>query len=135
MKILPANLPEPYIRLIEENCLVPCIRPPEHIRIAVRELIRNGYLPSDIPEVDPQQTKNLRFFDYCINCERSIFFPEKRTHFFHKNIEVFKLYFCCDCYEQFKDKSFDDFPEDLINKIQRKLKAYKIECFKDQKYN
>lgn len=134
MKILPATLPESYIRLIQENSLGPCIRTPEHIRIAIRELIRNEFLTSGIPEESPQQTKNLRFYDCCINCGRSLHFLGNRNHFFHKNIEIFKLQFCCTCYEQFKDMSLDDFPEDLINKIQKKVKAYKMECFKDQEY-
>jgi len=131
MKILPANLSEYYNRLIEENILGSCIRRQENIRIAVRELIRNEFLTSGIPEEPPPQTKNLSFFDCCINCEREIYFPGNGNHFFHKNIEIFILQFCCSCYQQFWDKSLDEFPEDLINKIQKKLKAFKREFFKD----
>ena len=46
MKILPAKLPEDCIRLVEKHSLVPCMNRPEHIRIAVRELIRKGFLSS-----------------------------------------------------------------------------------------
>jgi hypothetical protein len=127
MKILPANLPESYIRLIEENCLGHCINAPEHIRIAVRELIRNEFLTSEFLEEEPPQTNNIRFFECCINCERRLHFPASGAHIFHKNIEIFKLQFCCSCYEKFKDKSLAEFPEDLIDKIQKKIKAYKRE--------
>ena len=46
MKILPANLPEDYIKLVEEHSLGPCMDAPEHIRIAVRELVRKEFLSS-----------------------------------------------------------------------------------------
>jgi hypothetical protein len=61
MKILSANLPEDYIRLVEEHSLGPCMNRPEHIRIAVRELIRKEFLSSTIQEEDAEteQTKNI----------------------------------------------------------------------------
>jgi len=54
MKILPANLPEDCIRLVEEHSLGPCMNRPERIRIAVRELIRKEFLSSKIREEDAE---------------------------------------------------------------------------------
>ncbi|MFX0040840.1 MAG: hypothetical protein ACFFCY_18275 [Promethearchaeota archaeon] len=44
MKILPADLPESYIRSIEEILEGDCFNRPEHIRLAIRELIRDNFL-------------------------------------------------------------------------------------------
>ena len=131
MKIIPAKLAKSYVRSLNTTFKGSCIYRPEHIRIAVREHLRNELLSSEILDKEAQQTNNVRFFDCCINCEKNISFPFIRNHFFHKNIEIFKLQFCCSCYRQFKDKSFDEFPEELIDKILKKIKAYKRENVRD----
>ncbi|MHA2430121.1 MAG: hypothetical protein ACXACC_03695, partial [Promethearchaeota archaeon] len=56
-------------------------------------------------------------------CEKKI--DRGKNHKFHKNFEVFQLKFCCSCYKKFKDKSFDEFPGYLINRIKKKVKSYK----------
>ncbi len=72
-----------------------------------------------------EREKVSKFFNYCINCERKLDRTTRRNHRFHKNIEIFELKFCCYCYEQFKDKSLDEFPTTIIDNIHRKIKAYK----------
>jgi len=78
-----------------------------------------------------EREKVSRFFNYCINCERKLDSTARRNHRFHKNIEIFELRFCCTCYEQFKDKSLDGFPANIIDNIYRKIKAYKKYISKD----
>jgi hypothetical protein len=65
MKILPANLPQDYIRLVErlvkKHSLCPGLNRPERIRIAVRELIRKEFLSSKIREegAESEQTNKI----------------------------------------------------------------------------
>jgi hypothetical protein len=66
-----------------------------------------------------------QFFDYCINCERKLDRLAGKNHKFQNNIEIFELKFCCSCYNKFKNKTFDEFPVDIINRIRKKVKTYK----------
>ena len=125
MKIITVNIPEEYLRLLEERG--GCIRASgsEELREAIRTQLINELRLGEKTEKDTEKKKITKFFDYCINCERKLDNIARRNHFFYKNIEVFELKFCCSCYKQFKDKSFDEFPACLIDKIRKKVKAYK----------
>jgi hypothetical protein len=131
MKIITVNLPESYLKLLEKKSLRDCMNRSETIRLAIREYLRREFISSrtlKCPEFlssEPQQDRIIKFYEHCINCEGLLGFNAIANHFFHKNIEIFKLQFCCSCFEKFKDKSFDEFPVDLIDKIQKKIKAYK----------
>ncbi len=125
MKIIKINLPDSYIKSLQEAVLCSGGRRSEYLRVAIRDLIVNERRLSEKEEKEIEERKITRFFDYCINCERKLDNTARRNHFFHKNIEVFELRFCCSCHKQFKDKSFDEFPAHLIDRIQKKLKAYK----------
>ena len=81
-------------------------------------------------EKELDKLKIFHFFDYCINYEKKLDRLAGKNHKFHKNFEVFELKFCCSCYKKFKDKSFDEFPGYLINRIKKKVKAYK--SYKEQ---
>ena len=125
MKIITVNIPEEYLRLLDE--ISGCIRAScsEELREAIRTQLINELRLGEKTEKDIEKKKIIRFFDYCINCESKLDYIARRNHFFYKNIEVFELKFCCSCYKQFKDKSFDEFPVCLIDKIRKKIKAYK----------
>lgn len=125
MRIITVNIPEEYLRSLEERGGCPGINIPEHIRLAVRTQLKNELRLGEKGEKDIEKKKITQFFDYCINCESKLDNIARRNHFFYKNIEVFELKFCCSCYKQFKDKSFDEFPVCLIDKIRKKIKAYK----------
>ncbi len=75
------------------------------------------------------------FFEYCINCERKLDRLAGKNHKFYKNFEIFELKFCCSCYTKFKDKSFNEFPVNLINRIKNKVKAYRDYKEKFKKIN
>ena len=125
MKIITVNIPEEYLKLLDERC--GCIRVSwsEELREVIRTQLINELRLGEKTEKDIEKNKIIRFFDYCINCENKLDYIARRNHFFYKNIEVFELKFCCSCYKQFKDKSFDEFPVGLIDKIRKKKKAYK----------
>ncbi len=125
MRIITVDLSDSDIKELLEGSICTGINRPEHVRLAIRDQIRNEFKLAGKTEKEIEEEKITRFFDYCINCERRLDNTARRNHFFHKNIEVFELKFCCSCYEQFKDKSFDEFPAHLINNIQKKIKAYK----------
>ncbi len=125
MKIITVDIPEEYLRLLEERGGCTGINISEHIRLAVRTQLINELRLGEKREKDIEKKKITKFFDYCINCESKLDNIERRNHFFYKNIEVFELKFCCSCYKQFKAKSFNEFPVCLIDKIRKKIKTYK----------
>ena len=130
MKIITVNLPDSYLRALEEICRFTDTSRSELLRHAIRT-----YLMSEIGlivtlEKICKRKRETEFFDYCINCEKKLHTTSRRNHFFHKKIEVFELKFCCSCYEQFKDTTFEEFPAHLIDKIYRKIKEYKKEGLK-----
>jgi len=125
MKLVPVDVPESYLKLIKKSCICTGITRSELVRQAVRAyLVRELRLAEGL-ENELEDKKSTRFFDYCINCERKLHTEAGKSHLFHKNIEVFVLRFCCTCYKQFKDTSFDDFPAQLIDNIRKKIKKYK----------
>ena len=95
----------------------------ERLRKVIKSYILNN--PKITRRIEKE--KITRFFDYCINCERELDNTARKNHHFHKNIEVFELRFCCSCHKLFKDKSFEEFPASLFNKIKQKIKTYKKE--------
>ena len=125
MRIITVEIPEEYLRLLEERS--GCIRVSwsKELQEAIRTQLINELRLGEKREKDTEKKKITKFFDYCINCENKLDYIARRNHFFYKNIEVFELKFCCSCYKQFKDKSFDEFPVGLIDKIRKKIKAYK----------
>ena len=125
MKIISVQLPESYTRLLEKMTPEIGVSRSELIRIAIRDFLRNELIFSEELKKEDRKIKIERFFDYCINCEKKLHSPSVRNHFFHKTIEIFKLKFCCSCYKNYKDKSFSEFPEELIEKIRKKIKAFK----------
>jgi len=131
MRIITVNLPDSYIRSLEKISLITCASRSELLRQAIKSYIIKEIklVGKTWKEID--EKKITRFFDYCINCERKLDNRARRNHFFHKNIEVFELKFCCSCYKQFKDKSLDEFPAHLIDSIQKKIKAYKKYSLRD----
>ena len=125
MKLLPVDVPESYLKLLKKISICAGINRPELVRQAVRSyLIREIKLAEEL-ENELEVNKITGFFDYCINCESKLDNEAGKSHLFHKNIEVFVLKFCCACYRQFKDTSFDDFPTHLIYNIRKKIKKYK----------
>ena len=125
MKIMPVDLPDSYLKLIKKICSCTGLNRSELVRQAIRSyLVRELKLAEGL-ENELEDKKSTRFFDYCINCESELHKEARESHLFHKNIEVFVLRFCCACYRQFKDTSFDDFPAQLIDNIRKKIKKYK----------
>lgn len=125
MKIITINLPKSYTLRLEKMSQGIGVSRSELIREAIKDFLVNELL--FIEEIKKEDKRKLisRFFDYCINCERKLHHTSSRNHFFHKTIEIFKLKFCCSCFKLFKDKTLDEFPADLIDKIKKKIKAFK----------
>ncbi len=125
MKIVTVSLPDSYIRSLEKISLITCASRSELLRQAIKSFIIKEIKLTEKEEKEIEVKKISRFFDYCINCDGKLHNRGRRNHFFHKNIEIFKLKFCCSCYMQFKDKTLDEFPAHLIDSIQKKVKTYK----------
>ena len=117
MKIITISLPESHIRRLEKMSQGTGVSRSELIRAAIRELLVNELIL--IEELKKEKKRKLisRFFDYCINCERKLHEVSRKNHFFHKTIEIFKLKFCCSFYEHYQEKTLEEFPPDLIDKI------------------
>jgi len=125
MKIVTANVPDSYIKLIEEISSRTCASRSELLRVAIKQFLLKEMGLAQKLEKELERLKNTYIFDYCINCKRKLENLAGRNHKFHQNYEILGLKFCCSCFEKFKDKSFYEFPEYLINRIRRELKAYK----------
>ena len=125
MKLVPVDVPESYLKLIKKSSGCTGINRSELVRQAVRAFLVRELRLAEGLENELEDNKITGFFDYCINCESKLHKEARKSHLFHKNIEVFVLRFCCACYKQFKDTSFDDFPAHLIDNIRKKIKKYK----------
>jgi len=125
MKLVSVDLPDSYLKLLKKNSICAGINRSELLRHAIRSYIIREFRLAEGLENELEDKKSPNFFDYCINCEGGLYNEARENHLFHKNIEVFVLRFCCACYRQFKDTSFDDFPAQLIDNIQKKIKEYK----------
>jgi len=125
MKLVPVDVPESYLKLIKKSCICTGITRSELVRQAVKSFLISELKLAGRLEKELEVEKITGFFDYCINCETKLHNKARKSHLFHKNIEVFVLRFCCACYRQFKDTSFDDFPAHLIDNIRKKIKKYK----------
>lgn len=131
MKIITVNLPESYKKSLEEISQITAASKSELLRQAVKSyIIKETKLVENLKK-ELEKRRIIRFFDYCINCERKLDNTARCNHLFHKDVEVFELKFCCSCYKQFKDKSFDEFPTHLIDTIKKKIKAYKKHHLRD----
>ncbi len=151
MRIVTVSLPDSQIRLIEEISSRICASRSELLRVAIKQFLLKELAYAQKLEEEQVVTTNetvlvqklekeleklriIHFFDYCINCEKKLDILAGKNHRFHKNYEIFELKFCCSCYRKFKDKSFDEFPAYLVNRIKKKVKAYKDYLEKIKKY-
>ncbi len=125
MKIITTDLPDSYMKLLEESSICVGINRPEHIRLEIRETLRQELGLVGELENELEVKKSVGFFDNCINCGEMFHSRAKMSHFFHKDIEVFVLRFCCACYNQFRDIPFNDFPAHLIENIRKNREQYK----------
>ncbi|MHA1492305.1 MAG: hypothetical protein ACTSRI_21960 [Promethearchaeota archaeon] len=125
MKLIQGDVPDSYKKALEKSGICAGIYRPEHLRLAIRAFLVRELRFAEGLENKFEDKKSTEFFEDCINCERKVHTEAGKSHLFHKNIEVFVLRFCCSCYEQFKDTSFDDFPAQLIDNIRKKIKKYK----------
>jgi hypothetical protein len=118
-------LSEEYLASLEK--ITSCTRPlvSEYKRKLIRALVMNDLDSFEQLRKGFETDKISRFYDYCINCERSLASRDKMNHFFQHRIEVFELKFCCSCYEKFKDKSLTEFPDALIEKINNKVRQFR----------
>ena len=125
MKIIAISLPKSHIMRLEKMSQGTGVSRSELIRAAIRELLVNELIL--IEELKKENKRELisRFFDYCINCERKLHNDSRKNHFFHKTIEIFKLKFCCSCYDHYKEKTLEEFPPYLIYKIKKKIRAFR----------
>ncbi len=128
MKIIHIELTDDYLDQLENITGCPCIFPSEETRIAIREMIREEYLSGNEGNHQDFQNKLKErrysaFYDYCINCDQRIY--SKIGHLKYKNRDIFELRFCCSCFEKFKGKTLEDFPDLIIEKINRKLSEFR----------
>ncbi|MFX1494745.1 MAG: hypothetical protein ACFFBZ_10725, partial [Promethearchaeota archaeon] len=120
-----ANIPDSYIKLIEEISSRTCASKSELLRIAIKQFLLKEMGLAQKLEQELERIKNTNIFDYCINCNRKLENLDGKNHKFHQNYEILGLKFCSLCYKKFKDKSIYEFPEYLIIRIQRKIKEFK----------
>jgi len=133
MKLMPVDLPDSYLKQVEESSICVGIYIPERLRIEIRENLRQelGLYVGFVNRVEYERIPG--FFDNCINCGRILHNRARKSHLFHKEIEVFVVRFCCACYKQFKDKRYEDFPTHLIDNILKNREDYKAQTFKTRK--
>jgi hypothetical protein len=125
MKIITIDLPDSYLQLLEKENNCPSLNIPNHIRLQIREDLRQELILAGELGYEPLKKKSVEFFNSCMNCGRRIYNKEHKNHLFYKNIEVFMMKFCCFCYDQFKGIAFEDFPLHIIDNIRKGREEYK----------
>jgi len=133
MKLVTVNLPKEYIAALEKESF--CRRPliSEFNRQLIRAFVLGNYKTFEEFEKDYKISVKNRFFDFCINCNLKLTNKGRENHYFHKNVEVFELKFCCSCYNKFKEKSIEEFPDSLIEKIHKKIEVFNLEMKENEK--
>lgn len=148
MKNVAIYLPEIYLELLKELERKTGANRSELVRRAIKEhLEKNQQLLTLIKEVFPHierdpikrlenqlelklqkeieldKEKIANFFDYCIICDRKL--HTKENYYKFKNIDIYELKFCCNCYDKFKISTLQELPKSLLTLVQKKLEAYK----------
>ncbi|MFX1395007.1 MAG: ribbon-helix-helix protein, CopG family [Promethearchaeota archaeon] len=130
MRNITINLPNAYLKLLEDLSQKTGISRSELIRRAIRDRIQEDlpflYLINKLhPEIDLEikKTKILQFFNYCILCNKRLHYSKQPYKC--KNLEILELRFCCSCFKKVEGKSFNQFPNNIVSKIQKKLEEYK----------
>ncbi|MFX1298847.1 MAG: ribbon-helix-helix domain-containing protein, partial [Promethearchaeota archaeon] len=123
--IVSLDVPDSYIELLNKISLCICTSRSEVLRLAIREYLIREMATAQKLEKEVEELKIVHIFDYCINCEKKLDSLTGLNHKFNRNFKVFELKFCCSCYTKFRDKSLDEFPAYLINRIKKNVKAYK----------
>ena len=116
MRTITIYLPELLLLGLEELIRKTGRSRSEFIRMAIKDLIEK--------ELQIQRGSFNKFFNFCINCDVELHTHNRMNHYKYMNYEIFELKFCCSCFENFKNTSFDDLPESLLKKIQKKVKEY-----------
>ncbi len=124
MKLITVELPDSYLELLEKSGICVGVNRPEHLRLEIRENLRQELRLAGELEYELEGKKSAGFFDSCINCGGILHNKARKSHLFHKGIEIFVLRFCCACYTHFKDIPFKDFPPQLIDNIRKKTRKY-----------
>jgi primosomal protein N' len=125
MKIVTANIPDSYIRLIEEISSRTCASRSELLRMAIKQYLLKEMGLTQKLESEFERITNTYFLKYCINCEKSLQSLVGTNHKLNQHSEISGLRFCNSCYTKFRDKSFCEFPELLLHTIERKFRLYK----------
>jgi len=128
MKIINFELPKDVLEILYSSMGEPCIRSSEETRLAIREIIREEFLSgyenySHNIQLEIKKRKISSFYDYCINCNKRL--HSNLGHFRYKNMNIYELRFCCDCFEKFKGKTLEEFPDSIIEKINKKVKDFR----------
>lgn len=112
MKIITEEVPEEYLEEIESQ-LVNCILNSRHFftRDELRNRIRNLDLVIE-------KKKDISF--YCINCNKPLHY--QKLPYNNNCFCITEIRFCCECFERFKKRSFEEFPTSLIEKIKKLCK-------------
>lgn len=130
MRNITINLPNAYLKILEDLSQKTGITRSELIRRAIRD-----QLQKDLPflsvinnlhpeiELEIKKEKIMQFFNYCILCNKRLHYSKQPYKC--KNLEILELRFCCSCFKKVEGKSFNELPNNIISKIQKKLEEYK----------
>ncbi|MFX1453248.1 MAG: ribbon-helix-helix protein, CopG family [Promethearchaeota archaeon] len=130
MRNITINLPNAYLKLLEDLSQKIGTSRSELIRRAIRDRVQKDlpflHLINKLhPEIDLELKKKkiLEFFNYCIVCNKRLHYSKQPYKC--KNLEILELRFCCSCFKKVEGKSFNQLPNRIISKIQKKLEEYK----------
>ena len=62
------------------------------------------------------------FHNYCVSCNRRL--HNRKSPGKYKNFKILTLRFCCSCYEEYENKTMDEFPKSFIRALNKKVKDY-----------
>ncbi|TFF98169.1 MAG: hypothetical protein EU547_02245 [Promethearchaeota archaeon] len=112
MILVDLQLPEHYLVYIDGF-----IR--ENLSNNVHEEIENA-IRIAIQEFMGLENREQEGHNFCIHCGKIL--HKSKVPYKYKKFSITEIRFCCKCFNQFKDKKFEDFPEALIEKINNSIR-------------
>ena len=127
MKLIHVDITEEYIKILEKLIDINTHREErrEEISRFTRQRIRNEILNAEnVVSTLILDKENFKSYELCIFCGRILHNPKKPYKF--KKYNIIELRACCFCLKKFEDKSFEELPTNIREKILKEAeKIYK----------
>jgi len=131
MKMITVHLPDIYVKILEEMIAEHGLSRGRLLIIAIRDKLKEDmalmerFDPEfktklvEREEIRLKRLKLLNLYRKCITCGSRV--NSKGPYAHDQDFEVMELRFCCSCFKKYEKLAFDDFPEEVKDKISERL--------------